>query len=62
MFIQRPQELVVSLLRKVSWYAGGGHMQDHIYLGQQLDFIFDIYKRVANVNSKQYVLSMNRDK
>lgn len=52
MFIQRPQELVVSLLRKVSWYAGGGHMQDHIYLGQQLDFIFDIYKRAANVNSK----------
>ena len=45
----RPQE-VLRLLRKQSWYAEGGHMQDQIYLGQQLDFPFGIYKNVTNAN------------
>ena len=49
MFIQGTQE-VLRLLNKVFWYADGGHMQDQICLGQQLDFTFDFYKRVANVN------------
>ena len=29
---------VLGLLRKVSWCAKGGHIQDRICLGQQLDF------------------------
>ena len=38
MFIQRPEQ-VLGLLRKVSWCAKGGYMQDHIYLGQKLDYL-----------------------
>ena len=61
MFIKKPLE-VFRLLRKVYWYAEGDDMQDQIYLGQQLDFIFDIYKFTANAKSKKYVLLMNQDK
>ena len=46
------------LLEKNYWYATGGHKQ---YLFQQYDFPFNVYKSVANINSKKALL-MDQDR
>ena len=50
---------VRSLLQKISSCAKGGHKQ---LLFEQHDFSFNIYKRVADNNSKEQALLMNQDK
>ena len=50
---------VISLLQKNSWCAKGSHQKN---LFQQNAFSFNIYKSVANTNSKYYAVSMPQDR
>ena len=47
------------LLQKISWCPKSSHKQ---YLFQQHDFSFNIYKSVANTNSKEQGLLMDQDR
>ena len=50
---------VLGLLQKISWCAKGGYKQ---HLFQQYDLPFNVYKTVANTNSKEHPLSMDQDR
>ena len=56
MYIQRAHE-VLSLSKKIPGVLNFGHIQDLLH---QFDFPFNIYKNVANANSKQH-LSLDWD-
>ena len=47
------------MLQKISWCVKGGHKQ---HLFQQYDFLFNVYKSVANTNSKEHALAMDHDR
>ena len=48
---------VLGLLQKSSWRAKGGYKQN---LFQQHDFSFNVYKTVANNNSKEQALLLEQ--
>ena len=52
-------KIVLGFLQKISWCAKGGHKQ---YLFQQHDFPFNVYKSVANNNSKEQALLMDQNR
>ena len=50
---------VFGLLQESSWCAKGGQKK---YLFPQNDFPFNVYKSMANTNSKEQVLLMDQDR
>ena len=50
---------VLGLLQKISCCTKSGHKQD---LFQQHDFLFNVYKSMANTNSKEQVPLMDQDR
>ena len=51
---------VTGLPQRFSWCAKGGYLQD--LFQAPAHFVFSVCKKMANVNSKQHVLSVDWDR